>query len=313
MRIAVLGGAGFIGSAFVRELNKRGIRPLVVDLLTYAGRLENLKDTDHEFVKADIRDQSIREVLKEVDVVVNFAAETHVDRSIYKPQDFVTTNVLGTINVLEATRRFGFKYVHISTDEVYGEECADEGSPLNPSSPYSAAKASADLFVKAYVRTYNVKAIIVRPSNNYGPRQFPEKFIPKAIIRTLLGLHVPVYGDGKAERDWIFVEDTARIIADLLDRAEWKGEVYNIPGKQRVTNLDLLKLLGEVMGKEIKIKFVSDRPGHDRRYCMNTRLSYETTPLKDGLRKTYEWYLENEWWWRPLIADKFFKKDEPWK
>ncbi|MCG2871693.1 MAG: dTDP-glucose 4,6-dehydratase [Sulfolobales archaeon] len=313
MRIAVLGGAGFIGPAFVRELNKRGIRPLVVDLLTYAGRLENLKDTDHEFVKADVRDQSIHEVLKEVDVVVNFAAETHVDRSIYKPQDFVTTNVLGTINVLEAARRFGFKYVHISTDEVYGEECGDEDSPLNPSSPYSASKASADLFVKAYVRTYKVKAVILRPSNNYGPRQFPEKFIPKIIIRTLLGLHVPIYGDGKQERDWIFVEDTARIIADLLERAEWKGEVYNIPGKQRVTNLDLLKLLGEVMGKEIKIKFVSDRPGHDRRYCMNTRLSYETTPLKEGLRKTYEWYLENEWWWRPLIADKFFKEDEPWR
>jgi dTDP-glucose 4,6-dehydratase len=236
-----------------------------------------------------------------------------VDRSIYKPQDSVTTNVLGTINVLEAAKRFGFKYVHISTDEVYGEECGDEDSPLNPSSPYSASKASADLFVKAYVRTYNVNAVIVRPSNNYGPRQFPEKFIPKIIIRTLLGLHVPIYGDGKQERDWIFVEDTARIIADLLERAEWKGEVYNIPGKQTVSNLELVKLLSEVMGKEVRIKFVSDRPGHDRRYCMNTRLSYETTPLKDGLRKTYEWYLENEWWWRPLIADKFFKEDEPWK
>jgi dTDP-D-glucose 4,6-dehydratase len=313
MRIAVLGGAGFIGSAFVRELNKRGIRPIVVDLLTYAGRLENLKDTDHEFVKADVRDQSIHEILKQADLVVNFAAETHVDRSIYKPQDFVTTNVLGTINVLEAARRFGFEYAHISTDEVYGEECGNEDSPLNPSSPYSASKASADLFVKAYVRTYNVKAIIIRPSNNYGPRQFPEKFIPKIIIRTLLGLHVPIYGDGRQERDWIFVEDTARIIADLLERAEWKGEVYNIPGKQTVSNLELVKLLSEVMGKEIKIKFVSDRPGHDRRYCMSTRLSYETTPLKEGLRKTYEWYLENEWWWRPLIADKFFKEDEPWK
>jgi len=313
MRIAVLGGAGFIGSAFVRELNKRGIKPLVVDLLTYAGRLENLKDTDHEFVKADVRDQSIHEILKQAEIVVKFAAETHVDRSIYKPQDFVTTNVLGTINVLESARRFGFKYAHISTDEVYGEECGDEDSPLNPSSPYSASKASADLFVKAYVRTYKVKTIILRPSNNYGPRQFPEKFIPKIIIRTLLGLHVPIYGDGKAERDWIFVEDTARIIADLLERAEWEGEVYNIPGKQTVSNLELVKLLSEVMGKEVRIKFVSDRPGHDRRYCMNTRLSYETTPLKEGLRKTYEWYLENEWWWRPLIADKFFKEDEPWK
>jgi len=313
LRVAVLGGAGFIGSAFVRELNKRGIRPLVVDLLTYAGRLENLKDTDHEFVKADVRDQSIHEILKQADLVVNFAAETHVDRSIYKPQDFVTTNVLGTINVLEAARRFGFKYVHISTDEVYGEECGDEDSPLNPSSPYSASKASADLFTKAYVRTYDVNAVIVRPSNNYGPRQFPEKFIPKIIIRTLLGMHVPIYGDGKQERDWIFVGDTARIIADLLERAEWKGEVYNIPGKQTVSNLELVKLLSEVMGKEVRIKFVSDRPGHDRRYCMKTRLSYETTPLKEGLRKTYEWYLENEWWWRPLIDDKFFKQDEPWK
>ncbi|ACP37759.1 NAD-dependent epimerase/dehydratase [Sulfolobus islandicus M.14.25] len=315
MKIAVLGGAGFIGSAFVRELNKRGIRPIVIDLLTYAGRVENLKDTDHEFVKADIRDQKLHDILREhkVEVVINFAAESHVDRSIYKPQDFVTTNVLGTINVLEAARRFNFNYVHISTDEVYGEECGDESSPLNPSSPYSASKASADLFVKAYVRTYDVKAIIVRPSNNFGPRQFPEKFVPKAIIRTLLGLHVPIYGDGKQERDWIFVEDTARIIADLLDRAEWRGEIYNITGKQRFTNLELVKLLSEVMGKEVRIKFVADRPGHDRRYCMNTSLSYQVTPLKDGLRKTYEWYLENEWWWRPLINDKFFKEDEPWK
>ncbi|QIW24516.1 dTDP-glucose 4,6-dehydratase [Sulfolobus sp. S-194] len=315
MRVMVLGGAGFIGSAFVRELNKRGIKPLIYDLLTYAGRLENLKDTDYEFVKGDIRDERLHEVIADYkpDVVVNFAAETHVDRSIYKPQDFLTTNVFGVVNVLEASRRYNFNYVHISTDEVYGEDCADENSPLNPSSPYSASKASADLFVRAYVRTYNIKAIIVRPSNNFGPRQFPEKFIPKAIIRTWLGLHVPVYGDGKQERDWIFVEDTTRIIADLLEKAEWRGEVYNIPGKQRVSNLDLLKMLGEVMGKEIRIRFVSDRPGHDRRYCMNTRLKYEVTPLKDGLRRTYEWYLENEWWWRPLIVDKFFKEDEPWK
>ncbi|WP_016730708.1 dTDP-glucose 4,6-dehydratase [Saccharolobus islandicus] len=315
MKIAVLGGAGFIGSAFVRELNKRGIRPIIIDLLTYAGRVENLKDTDHEFIKADIRDQKLHDILREykVEVVINFAAESHVDRSIYKPQDFVTTNVLGTINVLEAARRFNFNYVHISTDEVYGEECGDESSPLNPSSPYSASKASADLFVKAYVRTYSVNAIIVRPSNNFGPRQFPEKLIPKAIIRTFLGLHVPIYGDGKQERDWIFVEDTARIIADLIDKAEWRREVYNIPGKQRVSNLELVKLLSEVMGKEVRIKFVSNRPGHDRRYCMNTKLSYEVTPLKEGLRKTYEWYISNEWWWRPLIDDKFFKEDEPWK
>jgi dTDP-glucose 4,6-dehydratase len=316
VRVAVLGGAGFIGSAFVRELNGRGVRPLVIDALTYAGRLENLQGTEHDFVKLDIRDEKLHDVLKgfKPDVVINFAAETHVDRSIYKPQDFVTTNILGTVNVLEAARRFGFSYVHISTDEVYGEECADESSPLNPSSPYSAAKASADLFVKAYVRTYKVKAIIVRPSNNFGPRQFPEKLIPKAIIRTLKGLHVPVYGDGKQERDWIYVEDTARVIADLLDKASWEGEVYNLPGNQRLTNLELLNLLSQVMGKEIKIKLVSDRPGHDRRYCMrNTKLSYQVTPLREALRKTVEWYVNNSWWWEPLINDRFFLEDEPWK
>jgi dTDP-glucose 4,6-dehydratase len=317
MKIVVLGGAGFIGSAFVRELNKRGIKPFVIDLLTYAGRLENLKDTEHEFIKADIRDPSTQELLQNVDIVVNFAAETHVDRSIYKPQDFVTTNILGTINILEAARRFNFKYVHISTDEVYGDvyeiRCADENSPLNPSSPYSASKASADLFVKAYVRTYGINAIIIRPCNNYGPRQFPEKLIPKAIIRTLMGLEVPIYGNGKQERDWMYVEDTARIIFDIISKANWRGEIYNLAGKQIVNNLELLKLLGEVMGKEIKIKFVSDRPGHDKRYCMKTSLSYEVTPLKEGLKKTYEWYVKNEWWWKPLINDKFFKEDEPWK
>ncbi|MEM4001640.1 MAG: dTDP-glucose 4,6-dehydratase [Saccharolobus sp.] len=314
MKIAVLGGAGFIGSAFVRELNKRGIRPIVIDLLTYAGRVENLKDTDHEFIKADIRDQKLHDILGEhkVEVVINFAAESHVDRSIYKPQDFVTTNVLGTINVLEAARRFNFNYVHISTDEVYGEECGDESSPLNPSSPYSASKASADLFVRAYVRTYKVEAIIIRPSNNYGPRQFPEKFIPKAIIRTLLGLHVPIYGDGKAERDWMFVEDTGRIIADLIEKAEWSGEVYNIPGGQRYSVLDVVKMIGEVMGREVEVRFVNDRPGHDRRYCMTTGLRYEVTPLREGLRKTVEWYLNNRWWWKPLIKDRFFVEDEPW-
>ncbi|MFP3242920.1 MAG: dTDP-glucose 4,6-dehydratase [Caldisphaera sp.] len=315
IKVAILGGAGFIGSAFVRELNNRNIKPLVIDLLTYAGRLENLKGTKHEFIKADIRDYKLHDILREFkpDIVVNFAAESHVDRSIYRPQDFVTTNVMGTVNVLESSRRLGFKYVHISTDEVYGERCADELSPLNPSSPYSASKASGDMFVKAYSRTYGVENIIVRPSNNYGPRQFPEKFIPKAIIRSLMNLHVPVYGDGSQERDWIYVEDTAKIIWDLIKKAEWKGEVYNLPGGQRVTNLELLKLLGRVIGKDISIKFVDDRPGHDRIYCMSTKLKYEVTSLSEGLKKTYEWYNQNKWWWEPLLQDKFFKEDEPWK
>lgn len=312
----VLGGAGFIGSAFVRELNLRKIKPLVFDLLTYAGRLENLSGTDYDFVKGDIRDSKLHEVIASFrpEIVVNFAAETHVDRSIYKPQDFVTTNILGTINILEALRLYNFKYVHISTDEVYGEECADENSPLNPSSPYSASKASADLLVRSYVRTYDVEAIIVRPSNNYGPRQFPEKFIPKTIIRTLLGLHVPIYGDGKQERDWIYVEDTAKIIADMLSKAEWKGDVYNLPGGQRVTNIEVIKLLEEIVNRKIEVRFVSDRPGHDKRYCMiNTKLRYTSTTLADGLRKVYEWYVNNRWWWESLISNKFFREDEPWK
>ncbi|ACP37434.1 dTDP-glucose 4,6-dehydratase [Saccharolobus islandicus] len=316
MKIMVLGGAGFIGSAFVRELNSRKIKPLVFDLLTYAGRLENLSGTDYDFVKGDIRDSKLHDVIASFrpEIIVNFAAETHVDRSIYKPQDFVTTNILGTVNILEALRLYNFKYVHVSTDEVYGEECADENSPLNPSSPYSASKASADLLVKSYVRTYNVEAIIVRPSNNYGPRQFPEKFIPKTIIRTLLGLHVPIYGDGKQERDWIYVEDTAKIIADLLSKAEWKGNVYNLPGGQRVTNIEIIKLLEEIMNRKIEVRFVSDRPGHDKRYCMiNTKLRYTSTTLADGLRKVYEWYINNRWWWESLISNKFFREDEPWK
>ncbi|ACR41253.1 dTDP-glucose 4,6-dehydratase [Saccharolobus islandicus] len=316
MKIMVLGGAGFIGSAFVRELNSRKIKPLVFDLLTYAGRLENLSGTDYDFVKGDIRDSKLHDVIASFrpEIIVNFAAETHVDRSIYKPQDFVTTNILGTVNILEALRLYNFKYVHVSTDEVYGEECADENSPLNPSSPYSASKASADLLVKSYVRTYNVEAIIVRPSNNYGPRQFPEKFIPKTIIRTLLGLHVPIYGDGKQERDWIYVEDTAKIIADLLSKAEWKGNVYNLPGGQKVTNIEIIKLLEEIMNRKIEVRFVSDRPGHDKRYCMiNTKLRYTSTTLADGLRKVYEWYINNRWWWESLISNKFFREDEPWK
>ncbi|EWG06358.1 MAG: NAD-dependent epimerase/dehydratase [Candidatus Aramenus sulfurataquae] len=317
MNFVVLGGAGFIGSAFVRELNRRGIRPVVFDALTYAGRLENLKETDHVFVKGNVNDVKALDSLfssHPPSVVVNFSAETHVDRSIYSPKDFVETNVLGVINVLEASRKYDFNYVHISTDEVYGdEECADEDSPLRPSSPYSASKASADLFVKAYVRTYGVKAIIVRPSNNYGPRQHVEKLIPKVIIRTLLNLPIPIYGDGKQERDWIFVEDTARIIADLIDKSQWKGEIYNLPGGNVYRNIDVVKTIGEIMGKEVKIRYVEDRPGHDRRYCMRTSLRYEVTPLREGLRRTVEWYLNNRWWWEPLINDNFFKEDVPWK
>lgn len=314
MVVLVIGGAGFIGSSLVRELS--GEEEVVVyDLLTYAGRVENLQGVKHVLVKGDVASQELHEVVEKYSpsTVINLAAETHVDRSIYSPENFVRTNVFGALNVLEAARKFDFRYVHVSTDEVYGEECADEGAPLNPSSPYSASKAGADLLVKAYVRTYSLDAFIVRPSNNYGPRQYPEKMIPKAVIRTLLGMSVPVYGDGKQERDWIYVEDTAKLISRLT-REGRKGEVYNLPGNNVVTNLELLRTLQEVMGVEVRLKFVSDRPGHDRRYCMrNTKLNYTTTPLREGLERTVRWYRENSWWWEPLIKDRFFLEDEPWR
>ena len=314
MVVLVIGGAGFIGSSLVRELSKEE-EVVVYDLLTYAGRMENLQGVKHVLVKGDVASRELHDAVEKYSphTVINLAAETHVDRSIYSPENFVRTNVLGALNVLEASRRFGFRYVHVSTDEVYGEECADEQAPLNPSSPYSASKASADLLVKAYVRTYSLDAFIVRPSNNYGPRQYPEKMIPKAVIRTLLGMSVPVYGDGKQERDWIYVEDTAKVISTLA-REGRKGEVYNLPGNNVVNNLELLRTLGEVMGVEIRLKFVNDRPGHDRRYCMrNTKLNYHVTPLREGLERTVRWYRENRWWWEPLIKDRFFLEDEPWR
>ncbi|ADL19067.1 DTDP-glucose 4,6-dehydratase [Acidilobus saccharovorans 345-15] len=318
VRVAVLGGAGFIGSAVVRELNRRGMRPLVFDLLTYAGRPENLQGTDHEFVRGDIRGPELHEALSRFrpEVIINLAAETHVDRSIYSPQDFVTTNVIGAVNVLEAARRLGVRLLHVSTDEVFGDAsvygCADESSPLRPSSPYSASKASAEHFVLAYVRTYGLEALVARPSNNYGPRQHPEKLIPKAIIRTLLGLEVPVYGSGLQRRDWMYVEDTARLLVDLALKGE-AGRGYNLPGGHVATNLEILGLIGRALGREVKIKHVEDRPGHDVEYCMRPSFSYWTTPLEDGIGRTVRWYIENQEWWRPLLGNKFFVNEVPWR
>lgn len=311
MSVLVIGGAGFIGSAFVRLLDDA----TVFDALTYAGRKENLEGLNHALVQGDVCSKKLHETIESFkpQVVVNFAAQTHVDRSIASPEHFAKTNVLGVLNVLEASRKWEFKYVHISTDEVYGEQEANEETRLNPSSPYAASKASADLFVRAYIRTYGIDAFTVRPSNNFGPRQYPEKFVPKAIIRTLLGLHVPVYGDGRQQRDWIYVEDTARVILYLLKEGK-KGEVYNVPGGQRVTNLQMLGFIAEALGVEPKIKFVSDRPGHDKEYRMvNTKIEYSVTPLKDAVKKTVGWYTKNRAWWEPLQEDRFFTRDEPWR
>ncbi len=310
--IMVTGGAGFIGSSFVREIDN----PIVFDALTYAGRLENLKDVKHIFIKGDIRNiQEIDKAVKEndVDTIVNFAAESHVDRSIVDPYIFLDTNIKGVVNLLEIARKYDLKIVHISTDEVYGEqENSTEDFPLKPSSPYSASKASGDMFIHAYIRTYGVNAIIIRPSNNYGPRQFPEKLIPKTIIRILKGMEIPVYGDGKQERDWIFVEDTAKIIKKITQDGK-KGEIYNLPGGQRKTNIEIIEELGKILGKKPLIKYVKDRPGHDKLYSMkNTKIPYKVTPLEEGLRKTVDWYMNNEWWWSPLLGNEFFKSEVPW-
>ncbi|MUN29429.1 dTDP-glucose 4,6-dehydratase [Sulfuracidifex metallicus] len=309
MKFLVTGGAGFIGSAFIRKVEN----PVVLDALTYAGRKENLEGVDHVFIKGNISNyDEVKKVVDEykVDVIVNFAAETHVDRSIVDPRPFLESNVFGVVNLLQIAREKGIRLVHISTDEVYGDNEADENSPLRPSSPYSASKASADMFVLSYVRTYSMDAMIIRPSNNYGPRQFPEKLIPKTIIMTLLGKEVPVYGDGKQMRDWIFVEDTVELIKKVAETGE-RGRIYNIPGGHGITNIELIDKIGRIMGKEVKKKFVKDRPGHDRFYKMKPSLSYTTMSIDEGLERTVNWYLKNRTWWEPLIKDSFVN-NVPW-
>ena len=330
MRVLVIGGVGFIGSNFVRFLaGRREYEVLVFDKLTYAGRLENIKDLVDSgrvrFVRGDVcNEEFLEHVVGEFEpgVVVNFAAETHVDRSINEPASFLRTNVFGVFSLLEVLRRRDLRLVHVSSDEVYGDlpegVSADEGYCLNPSSPYSASKASGDLLIRAYVRTYGLEAIIVRPSNNYGPYQYPEKLIPKVVIRALHGQSVPVYGDGGQVRDWLYVGDFCDALGVILERGRW-GEVYNVPGFNERRNLDVIRDILRIMGKpESLIRFVEDRPGHDRRYSMKGDKILELgwrprTGWLEGLERTVKWYLENEWWWRPLVRDEYFVKDTPWR
>lgn len=334
MRVAILGGAGFIGSNFVRYLVKgfEDIYVLVYDKLTYAGRVENLHDVIQnprlKFVRGDIcNEEFLQYVLKEFqpDVVVNFAAETHVDRSINDPAPFLQTNIFGVFTVLEVLRRFDVsRFVHISTDEVYGDLCdvdgeADEDWPLNPSSPYSASKAAGDMLIKAYSRTYSLKYVIVRPSNNYGPYQHPEKLIPRTIIRLLHGRPATIYGDGSQVRDWLYVEDFCKALYTII----MKGgdfKVYNVCAHQFATVRDIVMKVIELMGKDTTrdVLHVGGRPGEDRRYAMRCDKVYELgwrseTKLEVGLRKTIEWYLLNEWWWRPLLDQIYVLSDEPWR
>ena len=332
MRYLVTGGAGFMGSNYVRYLLKtyEDVEVLVYDKLSYAGRIENIKDLLErdkriKFVKGDICNEEFFEyIVKEYepDVIVNFAAETHVDRSINEPAAFIKTNILGVYSILEVLRRSSFspRLVHISTDEVYGsisEGSVGEESPFNPSSPYSASKASGDLLVRAYYKTYGLDAIVVRPSNNYGPYQYPEKLIPKTIIRALHDKPIPIYGSGEQVRDWLFVEDFAEALEVVVRRGA-KGEAYNIPGFNEKRNIDVVKDILRLLGKpETLIKHVADRPGHDYRYSMRgdkiLSLGWKPkTSWEQGLRKTIEWYITNKWWWKPLISDKYFELDTPW-
>jgi len=318
MKILVTGGAGFIGSNFViRILEKHSdAQVMVLDKLTYAGNLANLRDVEKNprfrFVKGDICDRDIVEkTVKGCDVVVNFAAESHVDRSIDDASAFVRSNFSGVFQLLEACRKFGVpKFQQISTDEVYGSASSvsfDEESKLNPSNPYSASKASADLLVKSYFATYGLPVVITRSTNNYGPRQHTEKLIPKMITNAMNDRKLPVYGDGKNVRDWIHVFDNCDGIETVMEKGKL-GEVYNIGGGNEKTNIEIVNLILEELDKSKElIEFVKDRLGHDKRYSLDCtkirKLGWKPKiKLGDGLKETVKWYKENDWWWKAIIS-----------
>ena len=328
MKILVTGGAGFIGSNFVYyELdNYPNDEVICLDKLTYAGNLETLevamKNPKFKFVKGDIADRAFVDDLfasEKPDVVVNFAAESHVDRSIENPEIFLQTNVIGTSVLMDACRKYGnIRYHQVSTDEVYGDLPLDrpdlfftETTPLHTSSPYSASKASADLLVQAYYRTYKLPVTISRCSNNYGPYHFPEKLIPLMIANALNDKKLPVYGKGENVRDWLYVEDHCSAI-DLIIRKGKIGEVYNIGGHNESTNLEVVKTIIKELGKsEDLIEFVTDRPGHDRRYAIDpTKIHNElgwlpATKFDDGIKKTIDWYLTHKSWWEKIISGEY--------
>lgn len=328
MKIIVTGGAGFIGSNFIYyELDNYPEDEIIcLDKLTYAGNLETLeialKNPKFKFVKGDIADRKFVYDLFEKenpDIIVNFAAESHVDRSIENPEIFLQTNVIGTSVLMDACRKYGIKRYHqVSTDEVYGDLPLDrpdlfftETTPLHTSSPYSASKASADLLVQAYHRTYKLPTTISRCSNNYGPYHFPEKLIPLMIANALNNKKLPVYGKGENVRDWLYVEDHCSAI-DLIIRKGKVGEVYNIGGHNEKTNLEVVKTIIKELGKsEDLIEFVTDRPGHDRRYAIDpTKIHNElgwlpATKFNDGIKKTIDWYLTHKSWWEKIISGEY--------
>jgi dTDP-glucose 4,6-dehydratase len=328
MNILVCGGAGFIGSAFIRHFfqNYSNSKITNLDVLTTGSNLENLKslqnNPNYKFIKDDIRNESkIEKLVKNVDVVVNFAAETHVDRSIANPKPFLETNILGTYYILEAIRKHEKQFIHISTDEVYGDAqdktSFSEESQINPSNPYAATKAGADNLVASYYRTYGINCITTRCTNNFGSYQFPEKLIPKTIIRSIKNLKVPLYGDGNQIRSWIYVDDHVKAIEELITKGK-PGQVYNITAFEEKTNRTIVKKILDILGKSHDmIEFVGDRPGHDKRYsidCSKIKNQIGWRPrfeFDDALKQTVHWYLENQSWWEPLI-DENTLHPQPW-
>ncbi|MCX6777206.1 MAG: dTDP-glucose 4,6-dehydratase [Candidatus Micrarchaeota archaeon] len=316
MKLLVTGGAGFIFSNFIRYMLQKypDYEIINLDKLTYCGRIENTLDFKnnkrYRFVKGDVCNRKLVEKLtRNVDTIIHGAAETHVDRSIIEAGTFVRTDVFGTYSLLEAARKNDVeRYIQISTDEVYGSTMKGsfrETDPLNPSSPYSASKAGADMLVMAYHRTHNLPVMITRSSNNYGPYQFPEKLVPLFVINLLRDKKVPLYGDGLNMRDWLYVTDNCRAIDTVLHKGKI-GDVYNIASSEEMTNLGITKMLLRLLGKpEDMIQFVEDRKGHDFRYSIDNskvrKLGWKPdVSFKAGLKSTVEWYKSNEWWWKPL-------------
>ncbi len=328
MNILVTGGAGFIGSNFVyfQLKNHPEDRIVCLDALTYAGNLKTLDEAmkceNFRFVKGDIADREAVDKLfaeEKFDIVVNFAAESHVDRSVENPEIFLRTNIIGTSVLMDASRKYGVKRYHqVSTDEVYGDLPLDrpdlfftEETPIHTSSPYSSSKAAADLLVGAYQRTYGLPVTISRCSNNYGPYHFPEKLIPLMISRALADESLPVYGKGENVRDWLYVEDHCSAI-DLIIRNGKEGEIYNIGGHNEKSNLEVVKTILKALGKpESLITYVTDRPGHDLRYAIDpTKIHNDlgwlpATKFDDGIKKTIQWYLDNEQWWKDILEGDY--------
>jgi len=328
MTILVCGGYGFIGSAFIRNYLKNNPQEKIINLdnLTIGSNKDNLKEIEknqnYTFIHDDIRNQeTTNKLAKDVDVIINFAAETHVDRSISNPKPFIETNVLGTYSLLEAARKNDKLFIHVSTDEIYGDakdkESFNEDDLLKPSNPYSATKASADHLVAAYYRTYGLKCITTRCTNNFGPYQFPEKLIPKTIIRASKNLQIPLYGGGNQLRSWIYVIDHVNAIEALISKGKLGG-VYNITAWNEITNKTIVEKILKIMQKPADlIETVGDRPGHDKRYSINACKIEKTIGWKphyqfdQALQETVQWYQNNSQWWEPLANEKTLHQ-QPW-